>query len=171
MRTAVEMCAEHGFTFVTMDRVAAEAGVGKPTLYRWWPSKAHLMLDALLEEVSGRYFLIPDTGDIREDLRSWLRGFVALFVDPLLRALCVGVASAQLVDADLREQMILGIHAPAREHNQARIRGAQAAGQLPDTDPQLIEDCLIGPLWYRVLISGMPVTDAVADEIVQRQLG
>ena len=170
LQVAVDLCVERGYPAVTMEAVAAAAKVGKPTLYRWWPSKPQLMLDAMLERVSGVYFLIPDTGDIAADLRVWIDGFVRLFADPVLRSLCVGVASAHTQDDDLRQQMITKIHEPARRHNQARIRAAQAAGQLAAIDPDLIEDLLIAPLWYRVLLSNMPITAEVADQIVNSVL-
>lgn len=168
LKTAVEMCAQGGFASVTMEGVATQVGVGKPTLYRWWPSKAHLMLDALLEQVSGVYFLIPDTGDFATDVRAWLRSFVDLFADDTLRALCIGVVSAHLVDPTMHAQMVERIHGPARAHNRARIIEAQSLGQLAEGDPDVIEDELIGPLWYRILVSGMPVTAEYVDQIASR---
>lgn len=165
------MCATEGFASVTMEGIATRAGVGKPTLYRWWPSKAQLMLDALLEQVSNVYFLIPDTGDFDVDVRTWLRNFVDLFSDRTLRMLCIGVVSAHLVDETMHGEVIARIHAPARAHNRGRILAAQAAGQLAEGDPDLIEDELIGPLWYRVLVSGMPVTVEFTEAIALRLTG
>lgn len=165
LRVATELCADRGYAAVTMEAVAVAAKVGKPTLYRWWSSKAQLLLDALLENVSKSYFLIPDTGDIEADLKTWISHFVDLFADPPLRALCVGVIGAHTQDPDLKSQVISRIHRPAREHNQARIRAEQSAGRLAGIDPDLLEDLLIGPLWYRALISDMPVDIDLADQL------
>ncbi|MQA95606.1 MAG: TetR family transcriptional regulator [Streptosporangiales bacterium] len=75
-QAAMELCAERSYAAVTMEAIATRARVGKPTLYRWWPSKGVLFLEALTERFGEPYFVIGDTGDLPADLRSWLHGTV-----------------------------------------------------------------------------------------------
>ncbi|MGW5363200.1 TetR/AcrR family transcriptional regulator [Actinopolymorpha pittospori] len=171
LRAALDLCAEQSYGSVTMEAIAARARVGKPTLYRWWPSKGVLYLDVMLAEVSERFLVLPDTGDIAADLRTWIRGFLDLFAEPRLRALCVGVVGTAQHDPELKAMIRKAIHDPVRARNQSRIAAAQAAGQLPAMDPDLIEDMLISPLWYRLLISEAPLTQEYADSVVAAVVG
>lgn len=155
-----------------MDAIASYARVGKPTLYRWWPSKGALILDAMMDSLTEPFLILPDTGDIAHDVRTWIHSFDALFADPRLRALCVGVIGTAQHDAELKALLLARVHDPARARNQARIVAAQEAGQLDgNLDPQLFEDILISPLWYRLLISNAPITRSYEDSIVAVVLG
>src|SRR5687768_14431775 len=77
LATAGEILRREGYTGLTMERVAAESGAAKTTLYRHWPTKAALCMDLYLEE-AGRELRDPDTGDIERDLRQIVNGVVRL---------------------------------------------------------------------------------------------
>ncbi|WP_280467944.1 TetR/AcrR family transcriptional regulator [Nocardia cyriacigeorgica] len=172
LRAAVDLCAEHGFAAVTMEAIAARAEVGKPTVYRWWRSKSAVLLDALLEIWAAPVVPLPASGDgdVVADLRRWLYGFVDTFNDPTLRPVVIGVLGAAQLDPELKASIRERVHTPLRADNQTRIVAAQRAGQLPDVDPELLEDSLVAPLWYRLLVSDEPIDRAYADAVLAAAL-
>ncbi len=169
MQSALELCAERGYGAVTMEAIATHAKVGKPTLYRWWPSKASLILDALLED-SGDVFAVPDTGDIRADLRTMVVRVCELVSDPRRKPVLSGVIGGAQTDPPTAEA-VRGIHNHMRPKNQQRIVAAQRAGQLPSMNPEVMEDLLISAMWYRLLISGAAIGPDFADDVVEAVLG
>jgi AcrR family transcriptional regulator len=170
LQAALELCAERGYHAVTMEAVATRAQVGKPTLYRWWPSKGMLFLDALTERFGEPYFQVGDTGDIVADLRDWLHRVTDLFCDPVSSDLVAGVAGTAQHDPELAAITHRQVHLTLSGRNQDRIRAAQRDGQLTGFDPLLLEDLLVAPLWYRLLITGRPVDHAYADTVLDTVL-
>jgi AcrR family transcriptional regulator len=153
-----------------MEAIATRARVGKPTLYRWWPSKGALYLDAINERLAAPYFLIPDTGDLEADLRAWIHAVTKIFTDGVLRELFAGVAGSAQHDPELAVILHEQVHIPLSGRNRERIRAAQESGQLAGFDPYLLEDMLIAPLWYRLLITGQLITPEYADMVVNAVL-
>ncbi|NUW33165.1 TetR/AcrR family transcriptional regulator [Nonomuraea sp. SMC257] len=171
LQAASDLCGELGYAAVTMEAIAVRARVGKPTLYRWWPSKGAVFLDVVRDKIVEPAIELPDTGDIARDLRAWIRGFAGLFTDPHARQLLVGLLGAAQTDAELAAMLREKVQRPLQAGNRRRIAAAQAAGELPAMDPVLLEELLIGPPWYRLLVSGEPVTVEYADALVDAVLG
>ncbi|WP_226900274.1 TetR/AcrR family transcriptional regulator [Nonomuraea phyllanthi] len=170
LQAAVDLGAERGYNAVTMEAIASRAHVGKPTLYRWWSSKGTLFLDALTERFGEPYFQVGDTGDLIADLRNWLYGITELFLDPVLSDLVAGVAGAAQHDPELAAILHQQLHLALSGRNQERIRAGQRDGQLIGFDPLLLEDLLVAPLWYRLLITARPISRAYADTILNTVL-
>jgi AcrR family transcriptional regulator len=170
---ALELATELGYQKLTIEAVAGRAGVGKQTIYRWWPSKGAVLFDALLaraQEGDGDGAL-PDTGDLAADLRSVLRATVAEFADPAfagpIRALTVELAQ----DPDLAEQYQQRLDRPMRELKKARLRAAQDAGELrADADLDVLADLLFTPIAQRWLLRTGPLTPDYADAVVDHAL-
>lgn len=171
LQAAGDLCREQGYAAVTMESIASRARVGKPTLYRWWPSKGAVFLDVLLDKIVEPAIELPDTGDIARDLRTWIRGFAELFTDPYSRQLLVGLLGAAQGDTELATMLREKVQRPLQAGNQQRIIAAQAVGELPAMDPVLLEELLISPSWYRLLVSGEPFTPEYADALVDAVLG
>ena len=114
LHATANQLARHGYEHLTMEGIAAEAQVGKQTIYRWWPSKGALIAECLEEGllIPG-WFLPPDSGDLRADLTTWLDAIVAFIALPgngdLVRSLVV--AGAENEDVALRFNERLGIFA------------------------------------------------------------
>ncbi|WP_251096431.1 TetR/AcrR family transcriptional regulator [Streptomyces sp. Caat 7-52] len=170
LQAASDLCGELGYAAVTMEAIATRARVGKPTLYRWWPSKGAVFLDVVLDRIVEPAIELPDTGDMARDLRTWIRGFADLFTDPHARQLLVGLLGAAQTDTELATMLREKVQRPLQAGNRQRIAAAQAAGELPAMDPVLLEELLISPPWYRLLVSGEPVTREYADELVDAVL-
>ncbi|WP_067527916.1 TetR/AcrR family transcriptional regulator [Nocardia uniformis] len=158
--SVTELLAESGGVHATMDQIAAAAGVSKQTIYRWWPSKGAVLLDAMAEWARTRA-PEPDTGRVLDDLATFLGSTFAAVsgppAAPLLRAI---LAEAQ---HDSQTADLLTEFARDRRATLHRIleRG-QARGELPDADLELLVEQAYGLLWYRLAVSRDPLTTDVA---------
>jgi AcrR family transcriptional regulator len=160
---AAELIGERGYDGFSMAAVADRAGVAKTTVYRRWPSRSHLVLEALTSVMRVSLF---DSGDLRADLVAFARTLAAGLRAPGSRRLVaeLTLASAQrpeLADAFTR------LYTQRRTAAMATIQRAQAAGELrASVDPDLLIDQLSGALHYRMLLRGEGPTDAYAERLV-----
>lgn len=169
-----ELIVELGYAKVSIDAIAARAGVGKQTIYRWWPNKGAVVFDSVLElsaDPSGAVAALPDTGDLEADLRLVMRATVAEFADPAfeapIRALNTEIANDPDLAALYRERLA----APVDEAKKDRLRSAQRAGQLAvDADLDLVLEVLYAPLYQRWLLRTGPLTESYADALVAAAL-
>ncbi len=172
LTAAFELVGEVGYARLTIEGIAARAGVGKQTIYRWWPSKGVVLFDAFLalsENPEGEVAL-PDTGDLDADLKLVLRATVAELADPAYDLPMRALTAAMLNDPALTAEYERRLDAPMRAAKRARLASAQAAGQLPpDSDLELAVDLLWSPLQSRWLAGGK-LTPAFADALVETVL-
>ncbi len=147
----------------TIERVAAESGVSKTTIYKWWPTKGALAFDTYFEATQPE-LAFPNTGDVAADLRTQLRSHARLIgATPAGRAFAGLVAEAQ-TDPDLAAAMHERYTKPRRRLALARMRRAQQEGQLrADADPEVIIDQLWGAVYHRLLLTGLPITAEFVD--------
>jgi AcrR family transcriptional regulator len=166
LAAAVELVAVHGYGPLTIEKIAARAGTGKQTIYRWWPTKADVAMEALVEKAD-LHIPVPDDGSLVADLRAFLDASAALGRAPqvvaILRAL---MAEAQLDDAfgrRFRKGFITSRRAALRTVlERARERGELPSGVSVDT----LLDVVFGVIWYRVLTDRALDSEAVLDELV-----
>ena len=158
--------AEQGYAGLTVDNVARRAGVHKTTIYRHWQDRERLVVDALTEHVAAE-IPIPDTGLIETDLRAlaralvrWLnslagRAVMAAFFSDVVHVPEIADARRRVFDDRLRRA-------------EPVVGRAIARGELPpDTDPALVIKALAAPVYFRLLITGEQLDDAVAEHAVQ----
>ncbi|MFF2222146.1 TetR/AcrR family transcriptional regulator [Streptomyces globisporus] len=184
---ALALVTEVGYRRTTIEGIAARAGVGKQTIYRWWPSKAAVLMDAFLD-LAGRSAEgagsggetqsdeaaqgIPDTGDLVADLKLVLRATVDELNDPVLEAPTRALTAEGIVDAKLGAEFVHKLLDPQLALYVTRLRAAQEAGDVrADVDPRIALELLIGPLMHRWLLRTLPLTHAYADEIVDYAIG
>jgi len=164
---AAELVAEVGFPKLTIEAIAARAGVGKQTIYRWWPSKGAVVFDAMLSGMSEDGDLsLPDTGDLAADLRLVLRGTVAEMADPAFqapgRAMTTEIQSDPVLAREYRERLL----GPNLEAAKARLRSAQETGEVGrNVDLDVAVEMIFGPVYYRWLLRLGPLDDAYADAV------
>jgi AcrR family transcriptional regulator len=164
LRAVLDLAAEHGLAEVTVDAVAQRAGVGKATIYRRWMGKEAMVLDAWRELVTP--LELPDTGNLRADLRAALDRLALRRDDRLARLLPQLVAAAR-VNAGLGETLAALLD-ERRRPLQTLLRRAVDRGELrDDVDLQLIHDMIVGPLVYRVLLYGTAPGERRLDELVE----
>ncbi|GAB3476627.1 TetR/AcrR family transcriptional regulator [Nocardiopsis coralliicola] len=168
------LVAEEHYDRVTIEAIAARAGVGKQTIYRRWPSKSAVVFAAFLalsEDAGSRSTALPDTGDLEADLKHVLRATAEEFADPatdrLIRALTTETANDPALAAQYKEKLA----DPLDESKKDRLRSAQEAGQLdPGADLDLVLEVLYAPLFQRWLLRSGPLTAAYADALVDTAL-
>ncbi|MEU9419139.1 TetR/AcrR family transcriptional regulator [Streptomyces sp. NPDC051000] len=173
---ALDLVGEVGYNRLTIEAIAARAGVGKQTIYRWWPSKAAVLLDASLAlageaEADVEWAGFPDTGDLARDLKHVLRATVDEFNDEKYGAAARALTAAGATDAELGARMTEELLEPRLALYEARLRTAREAGRIaPDADLRLTVELLVGPLTHRWLMRTAPLTHAYADALVDTVL-
>jgi AcrR family transcriptional regulator len=171
---ALGLVGEIGYPKTTVEGIAARAGVGKQTIYRWWPSKAAVLLEAFLDmadqaaEAAGPGgYEIPDTGDLEADLRTVLRATVDEMNTPAYDAPARALAAEGVVNAEVGAQFVERLLEPQLQLYVTRLRAAQEAGQVrAGIDLRVALELFTGPLAHRWLLRTLPLTHEYADQIV-----
>jgi AcrR family transcriptional regulator len=159
---AEELLIENGYAGFTIEGVAARTGVGRPTIYRRWPSKAALAIAALEEGVP--LDSTPDTGSLREDLRAFQHDRAARINLPATRPIVSGLASHAVADPALAAAFI-GWYRHRLAGVDVILQRAIHRGELPaDVDFELVNDLLLGPLYTRAVVRGQPLAPELADQ-------
>lgn len=161
-----ELLAESGVQRLTVEGVAARAGVAKTTIYRRWRSKDELALAVLIDMVD-KVAAVPDLGDTRAELVAFLNGGVKILGSTMMGRVMQGLVSDLAADpalaAAFRERVVGRRVAEIRRLVERGI----ARGELrADADYELLNELLFGPVYYRLLLSGAPLEAKLAERIV-----
>ena len=176
---ALALVAEVGYPRTTIEGIAARAGVGKQTIYRWWSSKAEVLLEAFLDleeqavEAQGQQetYAIPDTGDLAADLKAVLRVTVDQLHDPKFEAPSRALAAEGVVNEQLGREFVAKLLEPSLQLYVDRLRAAQEAGQLrPEIDPRIALELFVSPLAQRWLQYTAPISYDYTDTLVDYAL-
>jgi AcrR family transcriptional regulator len=166
LRSTLKLLAKNGFSDLTIEAVAAHAGVGKATVYRWWPNKAALITDAFASSTA-RKLHFPDTGSVYSDMSQQMRQVVKIFRSRRGRILSAILAAGQSdrdVIAAFRERFMK----PRRQEAYATLRRGIQRGELrDDLDLDLVLDSLYGPIYMRFLIRHRKLTPGFVDRLCQ----
>lgn len=162
---AVALLVEEGAAGFTIEKVAARAGVARTTIYRHWPDRGELIVDALGS--LGQQPTLAHTDDLLADVRTHLTELAAG-----LEGATWGALLPSVIDAAARDPAVADLARAFSASRRAALRGrldaAVAEGRLPgDLDTDLLAAQLVGPLFYRRLLSHQPVTPAVIDQVVR----
>lgn len=153
MTAALELCAEVGYFALRIEAIARRAGTGKQTIYRWWPSKGVLLLDAL-QDAARDSAGFADTGNIWADLQHQMEKLVGGLYSSRLGPVLLALIDGAHHDPLLAERLMSDVIGPRRATGLARLQAAVERGELPvDTDLPLLLDQLYGPLYYRFLVT------------------
>jgi AcrR family transcriptional regulator len=166
LAATLELLAERGLAAMSIEEVAARAGVGKTTIYRRWSSKGLLALDAFMASFREQQAL-PDTGTLRGDLigalRAWVRAVTQTSMGPMLTGL---IAEAQH-DPELRAAWRDRVLEPLRSQRRIMLERAIARGEIPaSVDQEVVLDLLFGSAEHRLLLGHLPMTDVFIREVV-----
>jgi AcrR family transcriptional regulator len=169
IEATLELLAAEGFRGLTVEGVAARSGVAKTTIYRWWPSKQALLLEAL--SALRQQATVPDTGNVRDDAVAHLRGHIETFRDPTTAPILADALAEALRNPELgkaRPGFVAAQRAPFRQ----ALARAVDRGELPaDLDYELTMDLLIGPIVNRALATGGPLEPVLAERLVDIVFG
>jgi AcrR family transcriptional regulator len=166
LEAATSILAERGLAGMSMEEVAARAGVGKATVYRRWPSRGALALDAFMSEFRSQLSL-PDTGTLRGDLlvalRAWSRAVTKTRAGRMLAGL---IAEAQR-DPQLATAWRQRVFEPLRAQHKALVERAARRGEIPaGTDADVVLDMVFGAAYHRLLQGHLPLTDRFDRQVV-----
>ncbi len=166
LAAAAEVLTAVGYDQMSVEEVAQRAGVHKTTVYRRWPTKAELVADAMRQHSEGAV-PIPDTGTVLGDLQAFAREIVANIGSETGARRSRSVAAAAATSDELAASMY-GFWQDRLAASTPIVERAIERGELPKgTDPKLIIETLIGPLWVRLLLTGEPLTDELADRVAE----
>ncbi|MFD5116914.1 TetR/AcrR family transcriptional regulator [Streptomyces sp. NPDC058391] len=182
---ALALVGETGYAKTTIEGIAARAGVGKQTIYRWWPSKGAVLLEAFLDlgDQAARAaaedavpegetaYEIPDTGDLEADLKLVLRATVDEMNNPRYEVPYRALAAEGIVNAELGAEFTAKLLEPQLQLYVKRLRAAQDAGGVRQgIDLRTALELLTGPVAHRWLLRTLPLTHAYADAVVEYAL-
>jgi AcrR family transcriptional regulator len=166
---ALELLAEVGYDRMTMDGVAARARASKATIYRRWPGKRELVLDAIRFRTE-QHLEVPDTGSLRADLIATLR-VLSTKIGQRDVDLMAGVMRAMRNTPDLAETVRAQTLEAKRYVGNTLVARAVARGELPaGADPEVFHETAPALMFFRILVVDQPVDDAfiahVTDDIL-----
>lgn len=169
---ALTLVGEAGYDRLTIEGIAARAGVGKQTIYRWWPSKAAVLLDAFTAGVDEDYAKgLPDTGDLAADLKFVLRATADQFNDPVFQAPYRALAAAGASDEELSRGFVDRLLEPGTRVYTERLRAARETGEVSaGIDLRVAVEMLLSPFSQRWLMRTGDVTHEYVDTLVDQVL-
>lgn len=170
LEAADDLLAERGFAGVTIEGIAARAGVAKQTIYRWWSSKVDILLDAFVDDMA-QHLMPLNLDDLGQELRAhvWNVGEFLTQSDPgaVFRAL-VGLAQH---DPEFAARLRADYLGQQRVRDRLPFERGIERGDLPnDFDVDFGVDQVMGPVYYRVLVSGEEVNREFTNQLVDRFL-
>ena len=155
---------ERGYERLTVEEIATRAGVHKTTVYRRWPTKALLVEDATLAHAE-RNIPIPDTGTLLGDLQALGRAVAATIGAEVGARRSRSIVAAAAASSDVAASLN-AFWAERLSLTRPIVERAIARGEIPpSTDPNLIVEALVGPLWMRLLLTGEPINSKIADHL------
>ena len=165
IRATSELMHGVGLRTMTTDEISARSGVSKATIYKWWPNKYAVAIEAFLTEMMAES-PDPDTGSAHADFRLVLRGVARFYSGPSAHVFAQLIGEAQSdarVQNELREHLV----APRRELMRRIWDRGVARGEIrSDLDANAAVDLLIGSVLYRLLMGHAPLDDTAADALV-----
>jgi AcrR family transcriptional regulator len=170
LRSTLKLLAKKGFPELTIEAVAAHAGVGKATVYRWWPDKAALIADAFANNTTGKLHF-PDTGFLHSDMSQQMQQLIKVFRSPrgrIVSAMLGAGQSDRSLIAAFRDRFMM----PRRQEAYATLHRAIKRGQLrKNIDMDLLLDSLYGPIYMRFLIQHDSLTPGFVEGLCSLALG
>ncbi|WP_335970636.1 MULTISPECIES: TetR/AcrR family transcriptional regulator [Streptomycetaceae] len=170
LAAAGDLMMEGGLKAATMEAIAARAGVGKATVYKWWPSRGAVALEGFMLRAADSWRL-PENASAEESLRVIAVAAVRLFTQspagPLMRALAADAQSDPEIAQALREQWL----SPRRAVTTEVLREGMRSGELrPDLDIPATIDMIFGPIYFRLLFDHEPMDEEFAARAVRQAM-
>jgi AcrR family transcriptional regulator len=167
LAAAVDLLGEVGYAGLTIEGIAARSNAGKQTIYRWWPSKADVLLDALATKAD-LHVPIPDEGSYAADLRVFLAASFRLGRDKKVIDVLQALMAHAQIDPDFGERFRTSFLYRRRDALAVIIDRAKERGDLPHTpSPGTVADIIFGVIWYRILATHQLLNKRLVDELVR----
>jgi AcrR family transcriptional regulator len=165
------LAEEGGVRALTVESVAARAGVAKTTIYRRWRDKWELALDAAMIDILFNFAEPVDVGDTRKELLRFVDGSIKSLGSKLYGRTMQGLASEIASDPQLGRVYQEHVVEPRRQQlRQVIDRGIERGDLRPDTDLRLVHELINGAIYYRLLFSGPPIGRKLGERLVDAVL-
>lgn len=165
LSAAYELLLENGFGTVTIEKIAERSGVSKATIYKWWPNKAAVVMDAFFDAAVVK-LPIPDTGSTINDMIIQVNNLAKFLISREGKVINEIIAEGQF-DQKLAETYRMVYFKPRRLDSRYILERGISRGELKeDLDIELVMDLIFGPLFYRLLITGDMVDEAFIKNII-----
>lgn len=169
IKATIELLTEGGPAAATVDAIAQRSGSAKTTIYRRWPSREALILDALRAAVRGTSGQVAATRELDvahgSSVRGSARNILSLVQNPVFRAAFPTISHEMLGETTLGERFRADVFRPIRASLKSRLQDEVVRGEIrPDVDLDLVFDMVNGAMLYRALV-GEPIGERVADAI------
>ena len=166
LTATLDLLAERGLAAMSIEEVAARAGVGKTTIYRRWPSKGLLALDAFVASFREEQAQ-PDTGTLRGDMLAALRAWVRAVTQTPMGSMLTGLIAEAQHDPELRGAWRDRVLEPLREQHRVMLDRAIARGEIAASiDRDVVLDLFFGAAEHRLLLGHLPMTGEFIAEVV-----
>ena len=166
LTATLDLLASRGLAAMSIEEIAARAGVGKATIYRRWSSKGLLALDAFVTAFAEQQPL-PDTGTLRGDLIAALTAWVRAVTQTSMGSMLAGLVAEAQHDEELRAGWRDRVLEPLRSQHRIMLDRAIARGEIPATvDQEAVLDLFFGAAQHRLLLGHLPLTDDFIREVV-----
>lgn len=170
LSATVGLFEELGYQRLTVDGIASRAGVSKATIYRWWPNKGAIVMEAFLTMVEPQIGF-PDSGSVRDDLVSQLASLAQVLSETRLGTLMISLLGEAQSDSMLADAFRDGWLEPRRVAGRAVLRRAVDRGELrEDLDLDVALDALYGPVYLRLLFNHAPLNIGALEDLVDHGL-
>ncbi|MEM1369120.1 MAG: TetR/AcrR family transcriptional regulator [Cyanobacteria bacterium P01_H01_bin.15] len=169
LETAWKLIRNTTLKELSIEGIARESGVGKSTIYRWWPSKVAVVMDAFVENVLPIIEFAENESVavmISQQIAALVRAFSGEYGHIVAQILAEGQADPEAL-ASYRDRLLY----PRREAAKALIqRGIENGEFVPTLDPELALDILYGPIYFRLLVGHLPLDAEFAEGLPKRAL-
>ena len=170
LAATIQLLSEKPLREISMEEIARKAGVGKATIYKWWPSKVYVALDAFLKKTN-QMVPMPDTGSFERDLLEQVRSQMVFYRSPAGHILGQFVAECQ-IDKQFAALFRKRFLKPRREAAGAIFdRGIERGEIDQNLDRELVLDMMFAPAIYRMIVEHAPLYGKLADEMVSILFG
>jgi AcrR family transcriptional regulator len=170
LTATIQLLSEKPLRDISIEEIARKACVGKATIYKWWPSKAYVALDAFLRKTN-QMVPMPDTGSIRNDFLKQIRALMVFYKSPAGRILGQFVAESQS-DKEFASLLRERFLKPRREAAGVIFdRGVQRGEIDQNLNRELVLDMIYGPAIYRMIVGHAPLEEKLADDVVSILFG
>jgi AcrR family transcriptional regulator len=167
LQAAATLLAERGLDAMTIEDVAALAGVGKSSIYRRWPTKGTLALDAFLRTFMAQQPVV-DNGALEDDLREALSLWATAVVGTSTGRSLVGLIAEAQLDEDLARAWVERVVTRVRAQHRMMVDRAIERGEIPaDSDVDVIIDLLYGPAYHRLLQGHLAITPDFIERVAR----
>lgn len=170
LSAAAELLEEVGYADMTVQAIAARAGVSNKTIYRWWSNKAAVVMEAFAERTAN-VVSVPNTGSLRADLNVFLQAVFAahktMKFGPTMASLVAAIQTDPILSEEFREQFITKRRDAVRQMLERAVERGELRASL---DLEVVVDEVYGPIFYRLLVKHAPLDKQFAETLVNQLL-